>query len=58
MYDDKNSDCVTQYQTTPLRWRPQTQTSRSNDYIEFVIGTDDCMASSNPFCNGPLKPGW
>lgn len=56
VYEDVNSDCVTQYQTTPLRWSPQNLASRSNGNIEFVIGTDDCMASSNPFCNGPLKP--
>lgn len=56
-HEDKNSDCITQYQTTPIRWKPPKKSSKSNEDIEFVIGTEDCVGSSSEYCNGPLKPG-
>lgn len=50
--------CVTQYQTTPLRWKPNTTKYRSMGEISFAIGTEDCASSTtNHYCNGPLKPG-
>lgn len=57
VYDYKNSECITQYQTTPARWNPRSTRAVSNNEIEFVIGTEDCVGSSSAYCNGPLKPG-
>ncbi|XP_075165181.1 protein tyrosine phosphatase 52F [Haematobia irritans] len=55
VYGNRNSDCIEQYQTTPVRWKPTDSNSRSTNEIEFVIGTDDC-AGTTRICNGPLKP--
>uniref|UniRef100_A0A1I8PP92 protein-tyrosine-phosphatase n=1 Tax=Stomoxys calcitrans TaxID=35570 RepID=A0A1I8PP92_STOCA len=55
VYGNKNTDCIEQYQTTPVRWKPTDTNSRSSNEIEFVIGTDDCVGTSR-ICNGPLKP--
>ncbi|XP_037826441.1 receptor-type tyrosine-protein phosphatase eta isoform X1 [Lucilia sericata] len=56
VYEDKNSDCITQYQTTPAHWNPRSRRAATSNEIEFVIGTEDCVGSSSAYCNGPLKP--
>ncbi|KAM7344935.1 protein tyrosine phosphatase 52F isoform 2-T4 [Cochliomyia hominivorax] len=55
VYENKNSVCITQYQTTPAHWNPRSARSALNGDIEFVIGTEDCVGSSSAYCNGPLK---
>lgn len=56
VYND-NSNCITQYQTTPRQWKPIWSKAAENEEIEFIIGTDNCEGSSDRYCNGPLKPG-
>lgn len=57
IYEDKHSECITQYQTTPARWNPRAMRFVTNNEIEFVIGTENCLGSISVYCNGPLKPG-
>lgn len=57
VYGGKNTECIEQYQTTPIRWKPPDPQQRSSSEIEFVIGTDDCIGAMNRYCNGPLQPG-
>ncbi|XP_073844444.1 protein tyrosine phosphatase 52F isoform X2 [Musca autumnalis] len=57
VYGDKNTECIRQYQTTPVRWKPpDPRTQQSSSEIEYVIGTEDCVSEKNRYCNGPLKP--
>lgn len=57
VYGDKNVECIAQYQTTPIRWKPPDPRGQSSSEIEYVIGTEDCVSEKNRYCNGPLKPG-
>uniref|UniRef100_T1PDP8 protein-tyrosine-phosphatase n=1 Tax=Musca domestica TaxID=7370 RepID=T1PDP8_MUSDO len=56
VYGDKNVECIAQYQTTPIRWKPPDPRGQSSSEIEYVIGTEDCVSEKNRYCNGPLKP--
>ncbi|XP_055907424.1 phosphatidylinositol phosphatase PTPRQ [Eupeodes corollae] len=48
-----NTECIRQYQTTPIRWQPIQP--RSGNVIEYTIGAESCSNASKRFCNGPLK---
>lgn len=60
VYANLSENCISQYQTTPLRWAPIPFRDKSStkDEIVYVIGADNCLNSmSGRYCNGPLLPG-
>ncbi|XP_037949787.1 phosphatidylinositol phosphatase PTPRQ [Teleopsis dalmanni] len=67
VYEESNA-CISQYQTTPLRWDPLDQKTNEfkssisgsrelddDDFITYTIGSDKCKGSMERYCNGPLR---
>lgn len=60
VYNNSSDSCISQYQTTPLRWAPISLNDKYsfNEEIVYVIGADNCInLMPEKYCNGPLKPG-
>ncbi|XP_064536553.1 receptor-type tyrosine-protein phosphatase eta isoform X2 [Drosophila montana] len=56
-WDEVGSDCIYQYQTTPLQWQPHIAKNGrdiSEEEITFTIGVGKCPDVSERYCNGPL----
>ncbi|EDV98240.1 receptor-type tyrosine-protein phosphatase eta [Drosophila grimshawi] len=60
-WDEVGGDCIYQYQTTPVRWKPPLTSRNRRDTsgeeeIVFVIGEGKCPDITERYCNGPLNP--
>lgn len=56
-WDEVGSDCIYQYQTTPLQWQPHIARNGrdiSEEEITFTIGVGKCPDVTERYCNGPL----